>query len=137
MSDDGTRPRRVARVEKSVQAVGRCETRSTVMDLSNARAGAVEAAARSMVAVHGRPRTPSTGVHWRAGLIVTASHTIEADRDVTIAAPDGRTFAAQLAGRDPGLDIALLRADAGSIPVAEVAGQDDLRVGHLVLALGA
>jgi S1-C subfamily serine protease len=110
---------------------------STVMDLSNALAGAVEGAARSMVTVHGRPRTPSTGVHWRAGLIVTASHTIESDRDVGILAPDGHALRAQLAGRDPGLDIAVLRAEASDLPVADVAGQDDLRVGHLVLALGA
>lgn len=110
---------------------------STVMDLSNALAGAVEHAAGSVFAVHGRPRLPSTGVQWRAGLIVTAHHTIEADREVTLTAPDGRTVSAHVAGRDPGLDIAVLRAELGGVPVADLAEDGDVRIGHLVLAVGA
>jgi S1-C subfamily serine protease len=110
---------------------------TTVMDLSNALAGAVDRAARSVFAVHGRPRLPSTGVHWRPGLMVTASHTVEPDREVTLTGPDGRTLSAQVAGRDPGLDIAVLRAEVGSAPVADIAPDAELRIGHLVLALGA
>jgi S1-C subfamily serine protease len=110
---------------------------TTVMDLSNALAGAVERAAGSVFAVHGRPRLPSTGVQWRAGLIVTASHTVEPDREVTLTAPDGRTLSARVAGRDPGLDIAVLRAEVEGVPVADIGDDGDLRIGHLVLALGA
>ena len=110
---------------------------STVMDLSNALAGAVEHAAGSVFAVHGRPRLPSTGVQWRAGLVVTAHHTVEADGQVTLTAPDGRTLAAHVTGRDPGLDIAVLRAEVGGVPVADVADDSDVRIGHLVLAVGA
>ena len=110
---------------------------TTVMDLSNALAGAVERAAGSVFAVHGRPRLPSTGVQWRAGLIVTASHTVEPDREVTLTAPDGRTLSARVAGRDPGLDIAVLRAEIDGVPVADIGDDGDLRIGHLVLALGA
>ncbi len=110
---------------------------TTVMDLSNALAGAVERAAGSVFAVHGRPRLPSTGVLWRAGLIVTASHTVEPDREVTLTAPDGRTLSARVAGRDPGLDIAVLRAEVDGVPVADIGDDSDLRIGHLVLALGA
>jgi S1-C subfamily serine protease len=109
---------------------------TTAVDLSNALAGAVERAAGSLFAVHGRPRLPSTGVHWRAGLIVTASHTVEPDREVTLTAPDGRTLSAQVVGRDPGLDIAVLRAEVGSVPAADIRDDGELRVGHLVLALG-
>jgi len=110
---------------------------TTAMDLSNALAGAVERAAGSLFAVHGRPRLPSTGVHWRAGLIVTASHTVEPDREVTLTAPDGRTLTAQVVGRDPGLDIAVLRAEVTGVPAADIHDDGDLRIGHLVLALGA
>lgn len=110
---------------------------STVMDLSNALAGAVASAARWTVTVHGRPRLPSTGVHWRAGLIVTASHTVESPREVTLTLPDGRDVSAETVGRDPGLDVAVLRADLGALPPAELAGDADLRVGHLVVAVGA
>lgn len=110
---------------------------TTVMDLSNALAGAVERAAGSVFAVHGRPRLPSTGVQWRAGLIVTASHTVESDREVTLTTPDGRTLSAQVSGRDPGLDIAVLRAEVDDVPAADIGNDSDLRIGHLVLALGA
>ncbi len=110
---------------------------TTVMDLSNALAGAVERAAASVFAVHGRSRLPSTGVQWRAGLIVTASHTVEPDREVTLTAPDGRTLSARVAGRDPGLDIAVLLAEVDGVPVADIGDDGDLRIGHLVLALGA
>jgi S1-C subfamily serine protease len=107
------------------------------MELSNALAGAVERAAGSVFAVHGRPRLPSTGVQWRGGLIVTANHTVEAAREVTLTAPGGRSLPAEIAGRDPGLDIAVLRAHVDGLPVADVGEDDDVRIGHLVLALGA
>lgn len=110
---------------------------STVMDLSNALAGAVASAAQSVLAVHGRPRLPSTGVLWRPGLVVTASHTVESERELTLTTPDGRSVSAQVAGRDPGLDIAVLRAETGGMSAAALASDADLRVGHLVLALGA
>jgi len=112
-------------------------TTVTVMDLSSALAGAVERAAGAVVAVHGRPRLPSTGVHWRPGLVVTANHTVEPDREVALTAPDGRTLSARVAGRDPGLDIAVLRAELDRVPAAELADDGSLRIGHLVLALGA
>src|SRR2546428_13354440 len=83
---------------------------STVMDLSNALAGAVATAARSVFAVHGRPRLPSTGVLWRPGLVVTASHTGEADPGGAPTTPDRPPLAAQVPGRDPGLGRTRLRA---------------------------
>lgn len=109
---------------------------TTAMDLSNALAGAVAHVAGAVFAVHGRPRLPSTGVQWRAGLIVTANHTVEPDREVTLTAPDGRTLSARVAGRDPGLDIAVLRADVEGVPVADLADDGELRIGHLALAVG-
>ncbi|OLB96747.1 MAG: hypothetical protein AUH30_11755 [Candidatus Rokubacteria bacterium 13_1_40CM_68_15] len=110
---------------------------TTVMDLSNALASAVERASGWVLAVHGRPRLPSTGVHWRGGLIVTANHTVEPDREVTLTGPDGRSLPASVAGRDPSLDIAVLRAAVDGVPAADIADDGDVRVGHLVMALGA
>src|SRR5258705_11351720 len=108
---------------------------TTAMALSNALAGAVERAAGSLSAVPGGPRLPSTGVHWRAGLIVTASHTVEPDREVTLTAPDGRTLAAQVVGRYPGLDIAVLRAEAPGASTADIHHVGTPRMVHLFLAL--
>src|SRR5258705_10521062 len=54
-----------------------------------------------------------------------------------LTAPDGRTLAAKVVGRDPGLDIAVLRAGVTGVPAADIHDDGDLRIGHLVLALGA
>jgi S1-C subfamily serine protease len=88
------------------------------------------------VAVHGRPRLPSTGIHWRPGVVVTAQHALERDDEIPLTLPDGRTAPATVAGRDPGTDLAVLKVEAGSTATAEVGDADRLRVGHLVLALG-
>lgn len=105
--------------------------------LSDELAAAVAQAGRAMLAVHARPRLPSTGVHWRSGLVVTANHTVHADDGVTVTRPDGRAVPATLVGRDPARDLAVLRMDGTDVPVAEIGDADAVRVGHMVLALGA
>ena len=53
----------------------------------------VERAARSVVAVHARPRLPSSEVHWRDGLIVTTDGTVRRTEGITVTLPDGRSVA--------------------------------------------
>lgn len=109
---------------------------NALLSLSNELAGAVERVAGTVVAVHARPRLPSTGVHWRPGIIVTADHTVRSDEDITIARPDGRTVAASLIGRDPGTDLAVLRIQDTDLPAADLGDPGSLKVGHSVLAVG-
>ncbi|HEX6050165.1 MAG TPA: trypsin-like peptidase domain-containing protein [Gemmatimonadaceae bacterium] len=104
--------------------------------LSNDLAGAVERAGQSVVAIHARRRIPSSGVHWRPGIIVAAHHTIQRDEDITISLADGSSLAATLAGRDPSTDLAVLKVDGITAPVARQADATGVRVGALVLALG-
>ena len=108
----------------------------TLLSLSNDLASAVERAARSVVAVHARPRLPSTGVHWRPGIVVTAEHTVRVDEEIRVAWADGRAAPARLVARDPGTDLAVLRLDDADWPIAEVGDSAGLGVGHLVLAVG-
>ena len=108
-----------------------------LLDLSDQLAAAVQRAGQSVVAVHGRPRVASTGIHWRPGLIVTANHTLQADEDLTVTSPAGESARVTVVGRDPSLDIAILRANDSAVPVADVGDSDAVRVGHMVLALGA
>ncbi|MBM3460554.1 MAG: serine protease [Armatimonadetes bacterium] len=106
------------------------------MDFSAFSAGLADAVARAgaaVVAVHGRIRTQSSGLHWRAGLVVTAEHTLRRDDDLGVSLPDGRTVAATLVGRDPGTDLAVLRIDAEGVLLAE--RHDEARVGSLILAV--
>ncbi len=108
-----------------------------LQSLSNDLAAAVERAGQAVFAVNGRARLGSTGVHWRSGLVVTADHTVHVDDEVTITGPDGRALTARVAGRDPTIDVAVLRVDAPGAAVAEIADSDAVRVGHIVLALGS
>lgn len=106
-----------------------------LLTLSNELAAAVEHAGRTVLGVNGRRRFGSTGVHWRPGLVVTADHTVEVDEDVTVTTPDGRTLAATVAGRDPAVDLAILKVAADGLGVADIATETP-RVGHIVLAVG-
>lgn len=111
------------------------ETAGPLLGLSNNLADAVERAGRSIVAVNARNHVPSTGIHWRQGVVVTADHTIDREEGITVTLPDGRTVAASLAGRDAGTDLAVLRLEEANLPTAELANGDGLKVGHIVLAV--
>ena len=107
----------------------------TLAALSNDLADAVARVSRSVIAIHARRRIPSSGVIWRDGVAVTADHTITRDEDISITLPDGSTTAATLAGRDPSTDIAVLRMNS-TTAAADPAGDDQLQVGRMVLAVG-
>jgi len=104
---------------------------------SDALAATVEAAGPSIVRVEARRRLPASGIVWSAdGVIVTAHHVVEQDENITVGLPGGEAVSAELVGRDPTTDLAVLRAQASGFTAANWAEPDDLRVGHLVLALG-
>ena len=70
------------------------------------------------------------------GLIVTAHHVVERDDNIKLGLADGSSVNATLVGRDPNTDIAVLRAEAQGLTAATWVDANDLRVGHLMLALG-
>lgn len=103
--------------------------------LSERTAALVERAAESVVAVQGGRRSTS-GIHWRAGVIVTAEEALERDDDIAVSLPDGRQVPATLAGRDPTTDVAALRFQPDGLPVAALGDAAPLRPGHWVIAVG-
>lgn len=107
--------------------------------VSEGLAGAVEKAGAAVVAVDARPRVPTSGVHWRQGVIVSTNHTVQRDEEITVTTGGGETIPATLAGRDPTTDLAVLRiaGDAATnLAVVEAGDAGALRVGHLVVAVG-
>jgi S1-C subfamily serine protease len=104
--------------------------------LSDELAAAIERTGGAVVAVNARRRVPSSGVHWRAGVIVTAAHSIRRDEEITVTLPDGRNVAATLAGRDSSTDLAVLKIEEAGLPIMETADAATLKVGELVLAVG-
>jgi S1-C subfamily serine protease len=109
----------------------------TLSTFSNAMAGLVESAGPSIVRVEARRRLPASGVVYSAdGLIITANHVVEQDEQIQIGLPDGNTLNATLVGRDPATDLALLRAERGGLRAPTWGDAAELKVGHLMLALG-
>ena len=104
--------------------------------LSQEIAEAVEQAGGSVVRVEARRRIPSSGTVWADGTIVTAYHALEADEGIKVGLPDGSLVDATVAGADPATDVAVLRADTGAGQALVPVPPDDVRVGHLALALG-
>lgn len=111
------------------------EISSPLQALSDSLAGAVDQAGRSTVSVYARNRVAASGVHWKPGVIVATDHTIERVEGITIGLPDGESVPATLAGRDPGTDLAVLKIDRPNLAVATVAGDDELKIGHIVVAV--
>jgi S1-C subfamily serine protease len=111
-------------------------TSGVLASLSNDLAAAVARAAQSVVAVHGRRRFPASGLAWRTDQVVTASHVLERDSDLTITAADGVQRAARLLGRDPGSDLAILGVSGAGLSQVEPADAAELHPGQLALAVG-
>jgi len=110
---------------------------STLSALSSQLAAAVEQAAGSLVAIHARRRIPSSGIVWRDGVIVSASHTVRRPDEISVTLPNGAAVPATIVGRDPATDLIALRIAAnGGARVAAKADPGALRVGTLALAVG-
>jgi len=109
---------------------------ASFMELSEELAAAVESAAPGVVRVEGRRRSASSGVAWsQDGVVVASHHAVDAEEGVPIGLHDGRTASARVVGRDPGTDLAVLRAEATGLAVPRWDEARAPRVGHLVVGL--
>ena len=108
---------------------------SNLSDFSRDLAGVVENHGPSLVRVEARRRTPSTGVVWADGVVVTTSHAVEREEGIEITGPDEKAVKAELAGRDPGTDLAVLKAPTSGLKAPPWSDLDGLKVGNLVVAL--
>ena len=127
----------VAQVEPYTCSMTLSDTSSSVLaSLSDGLANAVQRAGRSVVAVHGRRRFPASGLAWRDDQVVTASHVLERDSDLSVTSSDGTQHPARIVGRDSGSDLAVLAVQGASLHPIERAVGGSLSAGHLVLAVG-
>jgi len=70
------------------------------------------------------------------GYIVTNNHVIEEADEVDVTLNDKRTFPAEVIGRDPSTDIAVLKIKANDLPYIRFGNSDAIRLGEWVLAVG-
>ncbi len=73
------------------------------------------------------------------GYVVTNSHVVDRAEQIRVRLADGREFTAEVIGRDPSTDLALLRlrgAGIGELPCTFLGDSDALSVGDWVMAIG-
>jgi serine protease Do len=70
------------------------------------------------------------------GYIITNNHVIEDAENIEVKLNDNRVFKAELVGRDPSTDIALLKINADKLSWLKYGDSEDLKVGEWVLAVG-
>jgi len=112
------------------------EMASVIASFSQELSAAAEQAGSSVVTVHARHRVPSSGIHWRRGVIVTANHTVRREDDITILIHEGKRVSAKLAGRDPGTDLAVFKIDQDGVAIPQLGDASKVKLANLVLALG-
>lgn len=71
------------------------------------------------------------------GLVVTNNHVVEGADTIQIHMQDGTIMKAELVGRDPKTDIAVIRVKSkGPLPTVAFGDSDRLRIGEWVIAIG-
>jgi serine protease Do len=85
----------------------------------------------------GAQRSQGSGFIIRdGGVILTNAHVIEGSSKITVRLFDKREFQADLIGKDPHTDVALIRITAGNLPTLPLGDSDRLQVGEWVMAVG-
>ncbi len=70
------------------------------------------------------------------GYIVTNAHVIRGADEIEVTLNDQRSFSAEVQGKDPNTDLAILKIDETDLPYINFGSSDDLRIGEWVLAVG-
>ncbi len=73
------------------------------------------------------------------GYVVTNNHVVDKGQQIAVRLEDGREFSAEVVGRDPSTDLALLRLKGSNVrdlPLAFLGNSDKLEVGDWAMAIG-
>lgn len=107
---------------------------NTFSGLSSDLAATAERIAPHVVEVQSH-RSLASGFIWRDGLIVTPEETLAEEGRIEVELSEGTVLTAELVGRDPATDIALLRV--AGVDAAAAFDPQPAKVGSLALAVGA
>ena len=75
-------------------------------------------------------------VDAKNGYIITNSHVIDKAEDIVVTLADGQTFNAEVIGKDPGADVAVIQIEAKGLKEIPIGDSDSLRQGDFVVAIG-
>jgi serine protease Do len=70
------------------------------------------------------------------GYIITNNHVVDKAKSIKVTTGDQKEYKAKLIGVDPLTDLAVIKIEAKSLPVAHFASIDNVKVGDMVVAVG-
>jgi S1-C subfamily serine protease len=103
---------------------------------SRAVVGAVERVAPSVVRIDVEGGSGSGVIYTPDGFVLTNNHVIGRGRGIRVTMLDGRRRVAEVIGRDPRNDLAIVRIDAPRLPWATLGDSRRVKVGQIAIALG-
>ncbi len=90
------------------------------------------------------PDRPQSGTSFGSGFIIspdgyvlTNHHVVDGATEVIVHLTDRRELKARVVGSDPNSDVALLKIEAGGLPVLRLSDSRNLKPGQWVLAIGS
>ena len=102
--------------------------------ISKAAASLADQTGKAVVAINAGHRVAASGVHWKAGIVVTASHLVRRAEEVDVILPNGNSVRGSVNGRDSTTDLAVIRIDSSSA-LPTLPNATTTNVGELVLAV--
>jgi S1-C subfamily serine protease len=100
-------------------------------------AALVEGAAHGVVAVKSAAYRVTSGVAIRDNLIAVTNHSLRRDHPVPVQTVDGNQAEATILGRDPGIDLAILKTEGLKTNPLRAADPSSIKVGMLTLVVGS
>jgi serine protease Do len=133
-----TVPTPIAFNQRSVSTV---ESLSTVELARRLTPSVVQVATRTLTTDLFNQPVPSSGVGTgivldQEGHILTNNHVVADAQDIMVTLSNGDRFPAELVGRDPTTDTAVIRIDAAGLQPAVLGSSSELLVGEEVVAIG-
>ncbi len=116
-------------------------SRLVVAAVETAGPAVVQVEVKRSVRLRGRQREEVQGggsgvIFTPDGFLVTNSHVAHGADRILVTLSDGRSFSGQLVGDDPHTDVAVVRIQGSSLPMAQFGDSAKLRPGQLVVAIG-
>jgi serine protease Do len=76
-------------------------------------------------------------IYDKDGYVITNNHLVEGAEKITVKLDDGREMGAEVVGRDPKTDLALIKlSEPGPFPYMTLGDSEKLRIGDWVVAIG-
>ena len=109
---------------------------SDLASLSDSLVSLVARAVQGVVAVKAAPYRTASGVSIGENLIAVADHTLRRRDRIPLQLADGTSGTADILGRDPSLDVAILKADGVALKPLSIADPSSVQSGSLAVVVG-